>query len=186
MLRSPTYPRTSSPTLPTLVFPTIRFARILPLSSPTLLYPPHTYPLIPYHTYPLPYHISLGDLGAEKSPSFPSPTLDYLIQLLCPPLPYTILPSPNPFLPSTPFPYPTTLLYPPPNFFPYSLLPSILFHHPIPSLYPSADISYPPISPPPSLLFPPSPPLGSPTLLSRPYLTILSPLLPFPCIPSHY
>ena len=70
-----------------------------------MLYPPHIYPLIPYHIYHLPYHIPLGGLGAEKSPSLLYSRLPYPA-LLCPPLPYAILPSPNHFHPSPPFHWP--------------------------------------------------------------------------------
>ena len=171
-----------------------------PLSSPTILYP-----LIPYHTHPLPSHplpyisstlpYPSGRSRGEKSPSLPSSRLPYPA-LLCPPLPFTILPSSNPFLPSTPIHY-LTLPYPPPllssfplhyftlpHSFPYPLLPSpILSHHPILSFYPSADV--PTLQSPlphPSHLSPSLHPLGYPiypTLLSRP-----CPALPYYNLPS--
>ena len=191
-LRYPTYPCIPYHPLP---------LASLPLSSPTLLYLPHTYSLIPYHTYPLPYHIPLGGLGPEKSPSLPYFRLPYPA-LLCPPLPYAILPSRNPFLPSTPLHYltlPSPFLRSPPLPH-YIILPA-----PFLSL-PSPPISYilPPSHPIPLSLSwrtlpsnlpstislissTPSPLLGYPiylTILSRPYPTILPPLLPLPRIPS--
>ena len=187
MLRSLTYPRTSSPPLsylPSYSLPSAPLASP-PLSSPTLLYP-----LIPYHTYPLPYHIPLGGLGVEKSPSLPYSRQPYPA-LVCPPVPNAILPSPYPFLPSTPLPYftlpsphllsPTPLHYSTlPHSFHYPLLSSpILSHHPILSLYPSADVptlQSPLPSPICVISSSPSHPLGYPiypTLLSHPYPTPL-------------
>ena len=195
-----------SPPLPTLAFPTIRSARIpsSPFSSPTLLYPHHTYPLIAYHTYPLPYHIPLGGLGAKKSSSLPY-SWPHFPALLCPPLPYAVLPSPNPFLPSTPrhflslpspqLPSPDPLHYSTPHSFPYPLLPS-----PISPTIPSPpfipQLTYPTLQSPPSLssLPPPLPyaPLSTllyspaPTLLYSPlyYPSLVSPPLPT-YLPSH-
>ena len=164
------------------------------LPSPYL--PPH-----PYHTYSLPYHIHLGGLGAERFPSLPYSRLPYQA-LFCHPLLYAILPSSYSFLPSTPLHYltlPSPLLSSSP--LPHCLtlcsptpLPSLSSHLlcsptiPSPPFLPK--LTYPTLQPPlphPSRLFPSLPPLGYPiylTLLSRPYPTILSPLLPFPRIPS--
>ena len=100
------------------------------------------------------------------------------------------LPLPSPLRSSPLIPHYITI--PPHTPSPLPLLPSpILSHHLIPSRFPSADVPYPPISPPPSLSSLPLPPLPLiyPTLLSRPYLIILSPLLPYPCtpiIPLHF
>ena len=118
--------------------------------------------------------------------------------LLCPPLPYAIRPSPNPFLPSTsihyltlpspllsssPLPHCITL---PPHSFSYPLLysPTIPSSPFIPQLM-SLPSNLPPLHHP-SHLFPslPSPRLPYSTLPPLPYPTIISPLLPFPRIPS--
>ena len=119
---------------------------------------------------PLPYHISLGDVGVEKSPSLPYSRLPYPA-LLCPSLPYAILPSLNHFLPSTPLHY---LTLPSPQ------LPS---HTPL--HYSTTPTPFPTLSS--HLLYSPTIPYP-PFILQLTYSTLQSPLPHpshlFPSLPS--
>ena len=206
LLPSPRLPYCTLPPYPTVPFPTLPSHPLCSSPLPTLVPPPlsyPTYPRIPYHplrshpsrplpspylpSHPLPHLSStlpyLGGLRAERSPSFP--ILDFLIQpysaLHYPMLSYPLLTLSSHLLSITlPYPlssppYPTALLYPP-HSFPYTLP---LFH-PLP--FSLSWCTLPSNLPSPSLIS--SPRLGYPTLLSNPYPTILSPLLPFPRILS--